>query len=129
MAIAERLYSVLLRAYPARLRTDFGAGMLQLFADQLNDARQRHRTGRFYARTFLDWVWTVPAEHYAEYRRRPAADRPPTPAQRLFKRGLVVAPNPSAAVLITAGILAWRYLRQLQENSSRKSTWPGDAIN
>ena len=115
MAIAQRLYSMLLRAYPARLRADFGAEMLQLFADQLGDARQRHRTGRLYIRTFLDLLRTVPAEHYSEYRRRPVADRPPPPVRHLFRRGLVFAPNPSAAVLITAGILAWRCLRKLQE--------------
>ena len=115
MGIAERLYSMLLRTYPARLRADFGIEMLQLFADQLADARQRHSTGRLYARTLLDWLQTVPAEHYSEYRRRPAADRTRTPVHRLFRRGLVFAPNPSTAVLITAGILAWRCFRKLQE--------------
>lgn len=113
MAIAHRLYSVLLRAYPARLRGEFGVEMLQLFADQLADARRRHRTGRFYLRTLLDWLRTVPAEHYFEYRRRPAADEPPTPLHRLFLRGLAFAPNIGVAVLISASILAWRGLRKL----------------
>jgi hypothetical protein len=117
VANVQRLYSLLLHAYPARLRTDFGGEMVQLFADQLGDARERHKTGRFYVRTFADWLRTVPAEHYSEYRRRAVADRPLTPVHRLLRRGLVFAPNPSAAILITAGVLAWRCVRKLQRRS------------
>ena len=47
---------MLLCTYPARLRADFGIEILQLFADQLADARQRHSTGRLYARTLLGLV-------------------------------------------------------------------------
>lgn len=113
MPLVERFYSLLLRAYPARLRTDYGAEMRKLFVDQLNDARERRETGRFYARTLADWLRTVPAEHYFEHLRT-RTKRPMTPVRHLLLRGLVFAPNPSAAILITAGILAWRSLRRLQ---------------
>jgi len=87
--------------------------MLRLFADQLGHAHRQHRTGRFYVRAILDWLRTLPAEHYCEYCRRLAEDRPPTPVHSLVRRGFVFAPNPSAAALITASILAWRYFRKV----------------
>lgn len=109
----ERFYSLLLRAYPERLRAEYGTEMRQLFSDQLNDARKRRDTGRFYARTLADWLRTVPAEHYLEHLRT-GTKRPLTPVRHLLRRGLVFAPNPAAAVLITLGILAWGSLRRLQ---------------
>ncbi len=114
MSLAERFYSLLLRAYPARLRRDYGAEMRNLFVDQLNDARERRDTGRFYVRTLADWLRTVLAEHYFEHLHRTHTKRPITPVRYLLRRGLVFSPNPSAAILISAGILAWRSLRRLQ---------------
>lgn len=37
-----RLYSLLLRLYPAELRDGFGAEMTQVFLDDLDDNRRRH---------------------------------------------------------------------------------------
>lgn len=116
MVTVNRLYSLLLRAYPFRLRNDRGAEMLQLFLDQFADARERGETGRFYLRVLSDWLRTVPIEHYFEYRRRGAGNRSLTPVRHLLRRGLVFAPNPSAAIVITVGVLAWRCVRRLQRN-------------
>lgn len=110
MALAQRVYALLLAAYPARLREVFGDEMLQLFLDQLGAAHARGQLTRFYIRTICDWLRTVPAEHLADYRRRHAEDVP-VPVHRLLRRGLVIAPSPAAALWIAAGVLAWRLLR------------------
>jgi hypothetical protein len=113
MKFAPRLYGWLLGAYPARLRRDFGAEMKQLFTDQLAEAKTRRRTTRFYLRTLADWLHSVPAAHYTEYRRRQTEPRAITPTHRLLRRGLVFAPNPAIALCLTAGVLAWQYVRKL----------------
>jgi hypothetical protein len=114
VTLAQRLYSVLLHAYPARFRREFGGEMLQAFADQLGDARAWGGRARLYVRTFVDWLRSVPAEHLAEHEhRRRAEDTGMTPAHRLLLRGLVFAPSPSAAIWIAAGVLAWVGLREV----------------
>jgi hypothetical protein len=40
--VNERIYSLLLRLYPAELCADFGPEMTQVFLDDLEDGRQRH---------------------------------------------------------------------------------------
>ncbi len=37
-----QVYSLLLRLYPTELREDFGAEMMQVFLDDLEDGRHRH---------------------------------------------------------------------------------------
>jgi hypothetical protein len=113
MKFAHRIYSCFLLAYPARLRRDFGPEMTQLFLDQLAGAKARRRTARFYLRTLTDWFQSVPAAHHAEHRLRQAEPHAFTPTHRLLRRGLVFAPNPAIALCITAGVLAWQYVRKL----------------
>lgn len=114
MSAGQKFYAVLLHAYPTRLREEYGAEMLQLFADQLSDARARGTVKQFYYRTLLDWSRTVLAERSSQFRlSRQSA--PPAPIHRLLRRGLVFAPNSGAAILIAAGILAYRGIRKLNE--------------
>jgi len=40
--VNARIYSLLLRLYPAELREDFGPEMTQVFLDDVEDGRRRH---------------------------------------------------------------------------------------
>ena len=63
---SERVYRSLLRLYPAEFRGRFGDEMVQLFADQLRDARgdeARAGTARTWLRTLGDLGVTAAAEH------------------------------------------------------------------
>jgi MFS family permease len=64
-SLSERLYGALLRAYPAAFRERFGDEMVQLFGDQLRDARRRGAAGGVVAtwlRTLGDLAVTAAAE-------------------------------------------------------------------
>lgn len=92
--------------------------MLRLFEDQLEDARARGATLRFYVRTLVDWVRSMPSVHVAEFRRR-LAEEPLMTWHRLLERGLTIAPNLAAAVWITAGVLVWCGIRRIIGRSER----------
>ena len=69
MRLSERIYRILLKAYPKRFRERYEAPMSQLFADQLREANTLVRIVRLWLRTAFDLVRTVPV-HYFE--RKPA---------------------------------------------------------
>ncbi|HEX7243170.1 MAG TPA: hypothetical protein VF263_22995 [Longimicrobiaceae bacterium] len=66
--LAERLYALLLRAYPAAFRREFGAEMLQLFRD-------RRRAGepplRLWLHLLADFAFSVPPQHLATLKEDP----------------------------------------------------------
>ena len=65
-SIAERVYRALLGLYPGAFRNRFGDEMVQLFADQLRDARRpqaRAATVRTWIRTLADLALTAVSEH------------------------------------------------------------------
>ena len=107
MELATRIYRWLVRTYPARFSSEYGDEMLQLFADQLADARARRRTGRFLLSTARDWIRTVVAEHLADSNR---AYSPP-PFHSTLRRVLVFAPNIPIAVFLTTLMFVYRGLR------------------
>lgn len=102
------VYEVMLRAYPARLRREHGEEMKQLFADQLLDARASGHVARFWRRTLWDWLCSVTAERYCSAINHPAA-----PLHTLVRRGLVISPNTSIAILIVMGVITWRAIHNL----------------
>jgi len=112
MSFAEKLYRLLLRAYPARLREEHGPEMLQLFGDQLRDARARGHVARLWLRTSADWLRTMLVEHLTQPSGHISEPRAATPTHTLVMRGLLLSPNPAAAVLIVAGIVAYRRVRE-----------------
>ena len=114
VSLGQKFYSLLLHAYPARLRNEAGSEMLQLFADQLADARARGTVKRFYFQMLLDWFKTVIVQRVAQFSTR-RQRLEPVPIHRLLRRGLVFAPNVGAAILITAGVLAYRGIRKLNK--------------
>lgn len=70
-----RLYSMLLYAYPAEFRREYGRSMQQLFKDRCRDLAQEPGALpllRFAAHTIVDWVRTVVQERAAAVRSRQA---------------------------------------------------------
>jgi hypothetical protein len=94
VASHERLYRTLLGLYPAEFRTRFGDEMVQLFGDQLRDARVRDApvgTARTWLGTIGDLALTAASEHA----RR----------DRTVAHSLAIPPSPLTRVLGLTGIL------------------------
>jgi hypothetical protein len=68
MNVSERVFRVLVRAYPKRFRAEFEAEMIRLFREQLRDARRQGRMGvaMLWVELSADLVVTAPAEHLRE---------------------------------------------------------------
>lgn len=64
MRLSERIYGILLKAYPRRYRERYEALMAQLFADQLRDTNTLARLVRLWFRTLVDLVRTVPVRYF-----------------------------------------------------------------
>jgi hypothetical protein len=92
--LQERIYRGLLRIYPTEVQTKYGDQLVQLFGDQLRDARSvgsPARTVGVWLRSLGDLATTAASEHV----RR---DRP-------VGHSLTTAPSPSSRALGLAGIL------------------------
>ena len=66
LTISNSLYRLLLVAYPAEFRREYGRHMAQVFRDRcVEEQRRRGITGLMglWLHTLLDWAGTVPAEH------------------------------------------------------------------
>lgn len=63
MSLPERIYRLLLKAYPRRYRQQFEEQMGQLFADQLRAAATPGKRARLWRRTLLDFGRTLPARY------------------------------------------------------------------
>jgi len=63
MTASERIYHLLLNAYPARYRREYAESMSQLFRDQLCTAASAGKLLQLWIRTILDLARTVPARH------------------------------------------------------------------
>jgi hypothetical protein len=63
MTLAERIYRILLRAYPARYREHYAEPMACCFRDQLRAARSPLAFARLWLRTGFDLLCTIPARH------------------------------------------------------------------
>jgi signal peptidase I len=62
-----RFYSLLLYAYPAEFRRDFGGDMRQVFRDQCREAARRSGLWRFAARATADWASSATRERVAAF--------------------------------------------------------------
>lgn len=62
-----RLYSLLLYAYPADFRREFGGPMRQVFRDQCREAARRSGLLRFAARAMADWFSTAARERVSAF--------------------------------------------------------------
>ena len=107
----ERLYRVLLRLYPAPFRTRFGDEMVQLFSDQLRDARAgRSDTGvaATWLRILADLAVTFPSEHLRKDR---TMARSLTTPPSLSSRALGLLGVAGGLVLVAAFVpnLDWSY--------------------
>jgi hypothetical protein len=64
MTISGRIYRLLLTAYPATFRREYGGMMEQLFKDQLKDAVARKQLIHFWGRIAVDLIRTAPAFYW-----------------------------------------------------------------
>jgi hypothetical protein len=69
--MSEKIYTWLLKLYPARFRQDYGPSAMQLFRDRLKAERGIFRRCRFWLDVFSDLAISVPREH-----RRPSSSEP-----------------------------------------------------
>ena len=86
--VAERLYALLLRAYPAGFRARFGAEMRQLVRDRRQDAAGTGPRTRFWLELLGDFVLSLPAQYLAALRER----------QRSRAAGLFATPSTERAM-------------------------------
>ena len=73
VAMSVRIYKVLVRAYPAPFRLEYGDEMAHIFGELAADAVRRGGTAGLVATWFRvlgDLARTVPHEHYRDLRRR-----------------------------------------------------------
>jgi hypothetical protein len=70
LVLSNRLYSLLLAAYPAEFRHEYGAQMAQVFRDRCREEQRRRGGGsssaglaRVWMETILDLARTAPEEH------------------------------------------------------------------
>jgi hypothetical protein len=63
MTVSERIYRVLIRAYPARYRREYAEPMAQLFRDRLREAKTAWAVSRLWMHTLADLASTVPTTH------------------------------------------------------------------
>jgi hypothetical protein len=76
---SERLYRILLKAYPARYRHEYEEAMAQCFRDQLRTANTTAKRICFWFRIMTDFTLTVPVRHLERLMRR---DRTPARPSR-----------------------------------------------
>lgn len=93
-ARSERVYRSLLRAYPDAFRARFTDEMVQLFSDQLREARSGGATGGR-ARVWLKSVGDLVVTSTSEHMRR----------DRTMAHSLSASPSPLNRVLGLAGVL------------------------
>jgi hypothetical protein len=82
MRLSERIYRMLLKAYPRRYRAHYGEPMAQLFADQLRAAHSFGSFALLWMRNLVDLMKTVPARHLEPRRSRFGFETWSTPARR-----------------------------------------------
>jgi hypothetical protein len=63
MNFSEKLYDLLLHAYPAHYRARYAEPMRQLFRDQLRAKDTFMELAAFWIRTLADWAVSVPAQY------------------------------------------------------------------
>jgi hypothetical protein len=63
MRFSERVYGLLLKAYPRHYRRRFEGPMLQLFGDQLRAANTWGKLARLWVRTLADFLVTLPGRY------------------------------------------------------------------
>src|SRR5260370_17624173 len=60
MKVHERIYRILLKAYPSAFQREYGESMTQLFRDQLKDAIAARKLLSFWKRIMADLLRTAP---------------------------------------------------------------------
>jgi hypothetical protein len=69
--MSEKIYGWLLKLYPARFRTEYGASAMQLFRDRLRAERGVFQRIRFWIDMIVDLAVSIPREHWRPNWARP----------------------------------------------------------
>jgi hypothetical protein len=64
MSFSEKIYRILLRAYPCEYRRRYAEPMEQLFRDRLRNVKTWADFAAFWWQTLADWVSSVPARYW-----------------------------------------------------------------
>jgi len=67
MGLAERVYRLLLRAYPSRFADEYGEDMAQLFRDRLRDARSWKQQLDLWWWAMRDYLPSLCIERFADF--------------------------------------------------------------
>lgn len=105
LGTSERLYAGLLRAYPAHFRTRYGSEMVQLFADQLRDARGARgsrRVASTWFRTLVDLTTSAIGEHLRRDRTMGQSLATFEPSRSMRLLGLFA--------IVGGGLLLWAFI-------------------
>jgi hypothetical protein len=103
---SERIYRVLLRAYPRSTREACGDDMAQLLTDRLRDARSNHEAVSVWIDTLGDLVRTAPRDRLLVRRRRQLVEGPVVEPERVpMKRDAALA---SVPIVVSLLIATWR---------------------
>ncbi len=63
MSLSEKLYRVLIRAYPRDFRTQYAEPMQQLFRDRLRETHGLKDSIALWRQILADWAISVPASY------------------------------------------------------------------
>lgn len=82
MTLSERIYRMLLKAYPSRYRRRYEEPMAQLFGDQLRAANTPWKLLKFWLRMLADLLRTIPAQRADLPRKSYGIEGWTTPSRR-----------------------------------------------
>ena len=102
MTRAERIYRVLLRAYPTSTREACGEDMVQLLVDRLRDADSSVAMARVWVEAIADIAVTAPREHVTRRRAVKVVEGPGLEGHRPLTPDVRVAASPLLLVVILA---------------------------
>ena len=94
MRRAQRVFRILLRAYPSRLRDAYGEDMAQLFGDQLAQAPTHAARAGVWLEAIVDTLVTAPRERLADRRLAQVAAGPAITVARPAWSDLLAAASP-----------------------------------
>lgn len=64
MSLSEKIYHILLRAYPRHYRSVYAEPMEQLFRDRLREVHSVAGVAALWMRTLADWAVSVPTQYW-----------------------------------------------------------------
>src|SRR5579859_2210678 len=124
MRISQRIYRLLLKAYPDGYRRQYEAPMAQLFSDQLRAANTPIELIRLWLRTSVDLLRTLPVRHLEPHPRHGPFSRFNKSARRSFFFARYAAKGSGHAEITPEDIL----IGVLREDRGIRRLLPAEAL-